>query len=89
LTRRNVVEFPNRSWWNSKVYAAFEEAGVIFCYDSEPRLPDELVTTTDEVYIRFHGLTKWYWHDISARGIGDLGETHQSERLQTHLGLFQ
>ncbi len=63
--RRNVVEFRHRSWWNEKVYAAFKEAGAIFCSSSAPRLPDELVTTTDEVYIRFHGKKNWYRHDYT------------------------
>src|SRR5687768_16149415 len=46
--RRNVVEFRHRSWWNDKVYAAFEKEGTIFCSCSGPRLPDELVKTADE-----------------------------------------
>ncbi len=62
---RNVVEFRHRSWWQPKVYAAFKKAGAIFCSSSAPRLPDELVVTTDEVYIRFHGKTKWYRHDYT------------------------
>jgi uncharacterized protein YecE (DUF72 family) len=64
-TRRNVVEFRHPSWWNSKVYAAFKKARVIFCSCSAPKLPDELIATSDEVYIRFHGLTKWYRHDYT------------------------
>ncbi|MGV3660246.1 MAG: DUF72 domain-containing protein [Prosthecobacter sp.] len=63
--RRNVVEFRHKSWWNPKVHAAFKEVGVIFCSCSAPRLPDELVATTDEVYIRFHGKTQWYRHDYT------------------------
>jgi uncharacterized protein YecE (DUF72 family) len=63
--RRNVVEFRHRSWWNEKVYAAFRGAGIIFCSCSGPRLPDELVTTADDVYIRFHGTKQWYRHDYS------------------------
>ncbi len=63
--RRNVVEFRHRSWWNSKVYAAFKRRGIIFCSCSAPKLPGELVTTAEEVYIRFHGLTKWYRHDYT------------------------
>ena len=64
--RRTVVEFRHRSWWNDKVYAAFEKSGTIFCSCSGPRLPDYLVKTTDEIYLRFHGLTRWYRHDYSA-----------------------
>lgn len=62
---RNVVEFRHKSWWNEHVYAAFRAAGAIFCSPSGPRLPDELVKTADDVYIRFHGVNQWYRHDYS------------------------
>jgi uncharacterized protein YecE (DUF72 family) len=68
-SRRNVVEFRHSSWWNAKVYAAFKKAGVIFCSCSAPKLPDELIVTTEEVYVRFHGLTKWYRHDYSPEAL--------------------
>ncbi len=63
--RRNVVEFRHRSWWNDRVYAAFRAAGIIFCSCSGPRLPDELVKTADDIYVRFHGTSRWYRHDYS------------------------
>jgi uncharacterized protein YecE (DUF72 family) len=63
--RRNVVEFRHVSWWNDHVYAAFREAGIIFCSCSGPRLPDLLVKTGDEIYVRFHGLTRWYRHNYT------------------------
>ena len=63
--RRNVVEFRHRSWWNERVYAAFRAAGIIFCSCSGPRLPDELVKTADDIYLRFHGTSRWYQHDYS------------------------
>lgn len=63
--RRNVVEFRHRSWWNEKVFEIFRAAGVIFCSCSGPRLPSELVKTTEEVYLRFHGKTQWYRHDYT------------------------
>jgi uncharacterized protein YecE (DUF72 family) len=62
---RNVVEFRHRSWWNETVYSAFRDASTIFCSASGPRLPDELVKTADDVYIRFHGTKKWYRHDYT------------------------
>ena len=64
--RRNVVEFRHRSWWHEDVYDAFREAGIIFCSCSGPRLPDELIKTADDVYLRFHGTTNWYRHDYTA-----------------------
>jgi uncharacterized protein YecE (DUF72 family) len=63
--RRNVVEFRHRSWWNEKVFAAFRATGTIFCSCSGPRLPDELIKTADEIYVRFHGVKQWYRHDYT------------------------
>ena len=64
-SRRNVVEFRHASWWNEKVFTAFRERGIIFCSCSGPRLPDELVKTADEIYVRFHGPQRWYRHDYT------------------------
>ena len=60
-----MVEFRHKSWWNERVYDAFRMSRIIFCSCSAPKLPDELVWTADDVYIRFHGLTKWYRHDYT------------------------
>jgi uncharacterized protein YecE (DUF72 family) len=65
LTRKNVVEFRHSSWWNETVFSAFRELGIIFCSCSGPRLPDQLVKTADDIYIRFHGTKQWYRHDYS------------------------
>lgn len=69
--RRNVVEFRHASWWNDQVYAAFEQAGVIFCACSGPRLPDPVVKTADDIYVRFHGPERWYRHDYSPEELTD------------------
>ncbi len=63
--RKNVVEFRHRSWWNDCVYDAFRASGTIFCSCSGPRLPDELIKTADDIYIRFHGVKQWYRHDYT------------------------
>jgi uncharacterized protein YecE (DUF72 family) len=63
--RRNVVEFRHASWWNEAVYDAFRQTGTIFCSCSGPRLPDELVRTADDVYLRLHGPDRWYRHNYS------------------------
>jgi uncharacterized protein YecE (DUF72 family) len=63
--RRNVVEFRHDSWWNETVYDAFRKAGTIFCSCSGPRLPQKLVRTADDVYLRLHGPKHWYRHDYS------------------------
>ena len=61
--RRNVLEFRHKSWWNPKVFDALQQNGVIFCSCSAPNLPDELICTSSEIYVRFHGPEKWYRHD--------------------------
>jgi uncharacterized protein YecE (DUF72 family) len=63
--RRNVVEFRHASWWNDTVYAAFRQAGAIFCSCSGPKLPDELIRTADDIYLRLHGPERWYRHNYS------------------------
>jgi uncharacterized protein YecE (DUF72 family) len=70
-SRRNVVEFRHVSWWNEEVYGAFRTAGIIFCSCSAPRLPDELICTADEIYVRFHGPKRWYRHDYSDEELAD------------------
>ncbi|GAC1411768.1 MAG: DUF72 domain-containing protein [Burkholderiaceae bacterium] len=64
-TRRNVLEFRHASWWNEDVFAALRETGTIFCSCSGPRLPDQLVKTADDIYLRLHGTKQWYRHDYS------------------------
>ena len=86
--RSNVVEFRHRSWWNENVYSAFRAARIIFCSCSGPRLPDELVKTADEIYIRFHGTKQWYRHDYSERTVL-LGGAYPRQRRITRLGLLQ
>jgi uncharacterized protein YecE (DUF72 family) len=63
--RRNAIEFRHKSWWNDDVYAAFKSAGAIFCSCSGPRLPDDVIKTADDIYIRFHGVERWYRYDYS------------------------
>ncbi|MEQ1956278.1 DUF72 domain-containing protein [Mesorhizobium sp. CN2-181] len=72
--RRNVVEFRHPSWWNEMVYSAFRETGTIFCSCSGPRLPDVLVRTADDVYLRMHGPERWYRHFYSEAELAEWAE---------------
>ncbi len=63
--RRNVVEFRHASWWRERVFNAFRETGTMFCSVSAPRLPEELIKTSDDIYIRLHGRDRWYRHDYT------------------------
>src|SRR5690606_11593672 len=70
-TRRCVMQLRLASWWNGDVYAPFEKAAAIFCACSGPRLPDDVIKTADDIYIRFHGVEKWYRHDYSREELTD------------------
>jgi len=78
-SKRNVVEFRHPSWWNKQTYLAFKKTNTIFCSCSAPRLPDELIQTSDEVYIRFHGTSRWYRHNYSSEEL-----TVWAERIRRH-----
>ncbi len=56
----NVVEFRDRSWWREEVFLSFKKERIVFCSISAPELPEDLIKTTDTLYIRFHGKKQWY-----------------------------
>lgn len=51
----NVLEFRHASWWCEDVYAQFRKAGVIFCSVHAPGLPDDIISTARDIYVRLHG----------------------------------
>jgi uncharacterized protein YecE (DUF72 family) len=75
---RNAVEFRHQSWWRDSVYRRFRERGLIFCTVSAPRLPDELIRTSDVIYARLHGRSRWYRHDYTRGELSDWA--HKIER---------
>ena len=73
-SRRNVVEFRHASWWTEEVYETFRKTGTIFCSCSAPKLPDRLIKTADDIYIRFHGRKRWYRHDYTEAELAEWKE---------------
>ena len=65
LERSNVLEFRHPSWFTEEVYDSLKSSGIIFCAVSAPGLPETLVKTADDVYIRFHGKESWYAYEYS------------------------
>ena len=60
---KNVIEFRHDSWYDPEVYRILEENNIIFCAISSPEFPDDLITTAETGYLRFHGTSKnWYDH---------------------------
>ena len=68
---RNAVEFRHKSWWRESVYRRFRERGLSFCTVSAPRLPDDLIRTSDVIYARLHGRSRWYRHDYTTEELSE------------------
>jgi uncharacterized protein YecE (DUF72 family) len=79
---RNAVEFRHESWWNDEVFKTFEVAGLIFCSVSAPRLPDDVITTADAIYVRFHGAKQWYRHNYSGAELKAWAQKIRSSRAR-------
>lgn len=62
---QNVVEFRHASWWNDDVMKELRRNNVTFCSISYPGLPDEVFSTNQLVYYRFHGVPKLYLSSYS------------------------
>ncbi|MEP6708982.1 MAG: DUF72 domain-containing protein [Verrucomicrobiota bacterium] len=86
---RNAVEFRHKSWWRKSVYRQFTERGLIFCSISTPRLPDALIKTSEVIYIRFHGRTRWYRHDYSAEQLAGWARQIRESGARESVDLFQ
>ncbi|MEJ0091383.1 MAG: DUF72 domain-containing protein [Limisphaerales bacterium] len=62
---RNVLEFRHASWWTPEVFAALKAHQIIFCSVSAPKLPNDLIVTADDIYVRFHGPKRWFYDPYS------------------------
>ena len=60
LSFQNAFEFRHASWWNENVFEQFRKNKLIFCGVSFPKLPDEVISTTSNLYYRFHGVPVLY-----------------------------
>jgi uncharacterized protein YecE (DUF72 family) len=67
-TVRHAVEFRHESWWDDETAEVLGEHRAAFVAISHPTLPDDVIPTTDFLYLRFHGLSKkLYNYDYTRR----------------------
>jgi uncharacterized protein YecE (DUF72 family) len=65
---RHAVEFRHESWWEDETAEVLSRHGAAFVCISHPKLPDDLIPTTDFFYLRFHGLGRpLYDYDYSRK----------------------
>ncbi len=53
---RHAVEFRHQSWWDDEVKDVLAKHRASFVAVSHPEMPDDVIPTTDFMYVRFHGL---------------------------------
>jgi uncharacterized protein YecE (DUF72 family) len=58
--KKAVIEFRDSSWWNEPALKEIEKVGIVFCSVDAPSLPNEIITTSDAIYLRLHGTKTWY-----------------------------
>ena len=52
---RHALEFRHKSWWSGKTADVLARFKAAFVSVSHPKLPGDVVPTTDFLYLRFHG----------------------------------
>ncbi len=52
---RHAMEFRHESWWDDEVCELLARHAACFVALSHPHLPEEILPTTDFLYLRFHG----------------------------------
>ncbi|MFW5704747.1 MAG: DUF72 domain-containing protein [Nanoarchaeota archaeon] len=53
--KKNVIEFRDKSWWKKEIYDLLKKYKVTFCITSGLKVPEDIVTTSNVRYYRFHG----------------------------------
>jgi len=71
----NVLEFRHPGWWRQEVFDALSCKGVTFCGMSHPGLPDTIITNTELVYYRFHGVPDLYRSAYSEKSLTAFANT--------------
>lgn len=63
---RHAVEFRHKSWWSDDAVELLSRHNAAFAAVSHASLPDDILPSTDFLYIRFHGIgKKLYQYDYS------------------------
>ena len=78
----NVVEFRHQSWWDREVYDLMQKHGLVFCTVSASQLPETLVKTASEVYVRFHGKDGWYQHNYPQQELEEWARKIQQQNAR-------
>ncbi|MGQ9763084.1 MAG: DUF72 domain-containing protein [Thermogutta sp.] len=93
LNVRHAFEFRHKSWWHPDVAGLLREYQATFVAVSHPTLPSEIISTTEFLYIRFHGLGRQlYRYDYSPDELSDwvnrISEVCRAQRIHHVYAFF-
>ncbi|MCS7202547.1 MAG: DUF72 domain-containing protein [Dictyoglomus sp.] len=74
LEKRFAFEPRSSDWFTEKHYEKFKECKITFVSVNAPKLPNDLVMTTDILYLRFHGKEKWYSYVYTEEELKEIAE---------------
>ncbi len=57
---QHVIELRHASWWDKKVEQNFKKNDYTFCNVSYPKLPSDFIKTSDDFYLRMHGVPELF-----------------------------
>jgi len=90
---RHAFEFRNKSWWDEGVVPLLQQYRAAFVAISHPTLPSKIVSTTDFLYIRFHGLGRQlyrynYSDDELSEWVNRIREVCQRQQIENVYAFF-
>ncbi len=86
---RHAVEFRHPSWWDDNTGELLARHRAAFVAISHPKLPGDVVPTTDFLYLRFHGLgSDLYRYDYSKRELQEWVARAKRQRQGRELYAF-
>jgi uncharacterized protein YecE (DUF72 family) len=86
---RHAVEFRHLSWWDDETVRLLARHETAFVAVSHPKLPDDILPTTDFLYLRFHGLgEQLYRYDYSRDELAEWARRVKPHRRGRELYAF-
>jgi uncharacterized protein YecE (DUF72 family) len=86
---RHAVEFRHESWWDEGTAEVLSRHGAAFVCISHPTLPNDVIPTSDFLYLRFHGLgRRLYDYDYSRRELQSWVDKLERQRRGRELYAF-
>lgn len=87
----NFIEFRHKSWFCEEVYREMKKMHACLCSVSAPKrlgIPEEVIKTTSDVYIRFHGAEQWYRYDYSEQELQSWADKIKKAKPRTLYAFF-